>query len=95
MKVWDVMKEYNPNQPLSRFLENRIRQERCFANQCFCLLEKDFLNNSHNKNNTSYKTCGICGRKVYPGEGQYYGGRLIHRTCRGIAKIQRYRLNEW
>jgi len=41
-----------------------------------------------------YKTCAICGRKVYEGEGMYYGGRLIHRTCRGIAKIQRYRLNE-
>jgi hypothetical protein len=41
----------------------------------------------------SYKTCAICGRKVYPGEGTYYGGRLIHRTCLGIAKIQRYKLN--
>jgi hypothetical protein len=39
-----------------------------------------------------YKTCAICGRKVYPGTGIYYGGSLIHSSCRGIAKIQRYKL---
>ncbi|MBM5806066.1 MAG: hypothetical protein FJZ49_08420 [Candidatus Verstraetearchaeota archaeon] len=39
-----------------------------------------------------YKTCSVCGRKVYPGTGTYYGGRLVHSTCLGIAKIQRYSL---
>ncbi len=39
-----------------------------------------------------YKTCAICGRKVYPGTGTYYAGRLVHRGCLGIAKIQRYEL---
>jgi len=39
-----------------------------------------------------YKTCAICGRKVYRGTGTYYGGRLVHRSCLGIAKIQRYKL---
>ena len=39
-----------------------------------------------------YKTCAVCGRKVYPGTGTYYGGRLVHTTCLGIAKIQRYHL---
>ncbi len=53
-----------------------------------------FNNHNHNKNHMGYKTCAICGRKVDPGEGMYYGGRLIHRTCHGIAKIQRYKLNE-
>jgi menaquinone-dependent protoporphyrinogen IX oxidase len=24
-----------------------------------------------------YKTCAVCGRKVYPGTGTYYGGRLL------------------
>ena len=38
------------------------------------------------------KTCAICGRKVYPGTGTYYGGRLVHRSCLDIAKIQRYKL---
>jgi len=41
-----------------------------------------------------YKTCAVCGRKVNEGEGTYYGGRLIHKTCKDIAKIQRYKLNE-
>jgi len=39
-----------------------------------------------------YKTCAVCGRKVYPGTGTYYGGRLVHISCLGIAKIQRYKL---
>jgi len=39
-----------------------------------------------------YKTCAICGRKVYAGTGTYYGGRLVHISCLGIAKIQRYKL---
>ena len=49
-------------------------------------------NDNYDNNDMGYKTCAICGRKVYSGEGMHYGGRLIHRTCRGIAKIQRYRL---
>lgn len=24
-----------------------------------------------------YKTCAICGRRVYPGTATYYGGRLV------------------
>jgi len=38
------------------------------------------------------KTCTVCGRVVYPGDGVYYGGKLIHRRCRGMAKILRYKL---
>jgi len=40
------------------------------------------------------KKCAICGKPVAPKKGCYYGGRLIHAKCRGIARIQRYRLNE-
>ena len=54
---------------------------------------KAFHNHNHNENHMGYKTCAICGRRVYRGEGMYYGGRLIHRVCHGIAKIQRYKLN--
>lgn len=39
-----------------------------------------------------YKTCAVCGRKVYRGTGTYYAGRLVHKKCLGIAKIQRYKL---
>jgi ribosomal protein L24E len=39
-----------------------------------------------------YKTCAVCGRKLEPGTGTHYGGRLVHVTCLGMAKIQRYRL---
>lgn len=30
-----------------------------------------FLTDNHNKNDMGYKTCAICGRKMYPGEGMY------------------------
>lgn len=53
-----------------------------------------FYNHKHHKHHMGYKTCAICGRKVNEGEGTYYGGRLIHKACKGIAKIQRYKLNE-
>jgi ribosomal protein L24E len=39
-----------------------------------------------------HKKCAVCGRRVYPGTGTYYAGRLVHRSCLGIAKIQRYKL---
>ncbi|MCL1976747.1 MAG: hypothetical protein FWG55_01350 [Candidatus Bathyarchaeota archaeon] len=35
----------------------------------------------------------LSAEKVNAEEGTYYGGRLIHWTCNGIAKIQRYNLN--
>gem|GEM_PF-3309313 len=39
------------------------------------------------------RSCAICRKPVARGEGLYYGGRLIHRSCRGVAKMQRFRLN--
>lgn len=39
------------------------------------------------------KSCAICGKDVLRGQGLYYGGRLIHKSCKAVAKIQRYRLN--
>jgi hypothetical protein len=33
------------------------------------------------------KTCAICGKVIREGTGTYYHGRLIHRTCLGLAKI--------
>ena len=35
------------------------------------------------------RKCKVCGKPVSKGYGLYYGGRLIHKACRGIAKIQR------
>jgi ribosomal protein L24E len=55
-------------------------------------LPKVLYNNYNKNNNYMYKTCAVCGLKVYPGTGTYYGGRLVHTTCLGVAKIQRYRL---
>jgi len=55
-------------------------------------LQKGFITIITEITVSMYKTCAICGRKVYPGTATYYGGRLVHRTCLGIAKIQRYKL---
>jgi ribosomal protein L24E len=28
------------------------------------------------------KTCALCGRKIYQGEGTIYQGNLVHRVCK-------------
>ena len=41
------------------------------------------------------KTCAVCGRVIYPGEGTYHRGRLVHRTCKGLAEIFWWRYEDW
>lgn len=36
--------------------------------------------------------CAVCGREVKPGTGTYRYGRLVHKSCAGMAKIHRYKI---
>jgi len=38
------------------------------------------------------KTCAVCKCEVQLGTGTYYAGRLIHKDCLDMAKIQRFKL---
>jgi len=40
------------------------------------------------------KTCAVCNQKVHRGTGTYYAGRLIHKACMEITKIQRFKLHK-
>ena len=40
------------------------------------------------------KTCAVCKQRVHRGTGTYYAGRLVHKTCMEIAKIQRFKLHK-